>query len=237
MEDLRNPDIILDEETHTYRLLSRPDTEFQSCTEFVGSFFEPFRRGQTARKLVKMQKYADRTVGSFLAEWRRRKEEGIAIHQEIERSLSAKVQPRLRRAKLALTWLEEHLPPFKYDYLPELIVFSAELGLAGTIDLLARNRDDESDVVVVDWKATKKIDRSPHQGKRGIRGPARQRGDCRYVKYGIQLSLYSYLLKVSLGVRPRSQVIAHLKHGGVDPILCDYDEDTVRALLEYDDLI
>ena len=107
---LRCNDIVLDADTHTYRLLSKPDIEFQSCTEFVGSFFEPFEPARVAHKLVRMGKHQHRSVGSFLAEWQRDRDEGTEVHREIEQSLVKDSSPQRSRARCALMWLERNLP-------------------------------------------------------------------------------------------------------------------------------
>ncbi|MBK7867502.1 MAG: hypothetical protein IPJ75_11260 [Ignavibacteriales bacterium] len=58
------------------------------------------------------------------------------------------------------------------EVIPELIVFSEELGIAGTVDLLVYNpRTDKYDIY--DWKTNKSIDEYGYGGKRGTRPPTK----------------------------------------------------------------
>lgn len=84
MHELIPPDVVLDEETHTYTLLSCPDLRLRSCTEFINSFFEPFNGRMIAKKLISnYPKYSNRTVSSLLAEWKRLEQVGTATHVEL----------------------------------------------------------------------------------------------------------------------------------------------------------
>jgi hypothetical protein len=224
----------LDAESHTYRLAGRPGLEFVSCTEFIDRFFGPFRAREIANRLVEQSpKYRGRTVQSILDEWQQAAADGSRAHAEIEQALTSDRQPRSARAGHALTWLGEALPASHYEYLPERIVYSERLGLAGTVDLIARDRATGNSVLV-DWKTNKKITREPFGGKQGIRGPARQLDDCHVVRYGLQLSLYHYLLETEYGIDPGKQLLVHLGRWGAEPIPCAYSRDTIEAMLEFE---
>ena len=136
-----------------------------------------------------------------------------------------------------MRWLNRQLPPANFDYYPELVVFSESIRVAGTLDLLAVNRHDPSDIALVDWKTNRKIKRTPFKGKRGIRGPGKRLGDCHLVKYGLQLSLYRYLLELDYGVSVRRNLLAHLGPGFVDAIQCNHDGASVQAMLKHDGLL
>jgi len=233
-KDIDAREMALDETTHTYRLSREPGLEFVSCTEFIGRFFESFDGPEIAARLVASSpRYRGRTVQSILDEWQQAADDGSRVHAEIEQSLTSERDALSDRASHAVAWLKEALPAARYDYLPERIVYSEELRIAGTVDLVARERDS-GDCVLVDWKTNKKITREPFRGKRGIRGPARQLDDCHVVRYGLQLSLYHYLLETEYGIDPGKQLLVHLGPWGAEPIACAYARETVAELLEFE---
>jgi ATP-dependent exoDNAse (exonuclease V) beta subunit len=239
--DLLAEEMTLEEETHTYRLLRSPETEFQSCTEFVGQFFEPFVGETVAAKLVHtIPRYKDRTIESLLAEWKQAADQGTLVHAQIEEALLSGNAPLDRRALKALAWLEGHLPRNEYEYFVERIVFSESLGIAGTIDLLARHRIS-GEWTLVDWKTNKRINHTAYNGKCGILGPAKQLEDCHTVKYGLQLTLYRYILETQYSITPRKQMIVHLGYDQKEsvpqatarPIPLDYLKPQLLELLRF----
>ena len=237
MHDIIPEEVVLDEESHTYTLLADPDVELRSCTEFVDGFFERFDGPAVARKLVsRVPKYRSRTVPSLLAEWERAGQDGTDTHEEIAGHLRSSDEVTLPRARSALAWLEREYPAAEYEYLTERSICAPDLALAGTVDLLARHRET-GEFVLIDWKTNKKIDRTPYNDKRGIRGPARRLGDCRRVKYGLQLSLYRYILESRHGIELSEQLLVHLTGEGAESIPSRYLKGDVVALLRHDGLM
>ncbi len=237
IDRLGSDEITLEPLTHTYRLARRPELEFTSCTQFVGSFFEPFEDRRIAERLVRSSpRYRGRTVEQILAEWKRAGDEGTRIHEEIECALTDGTPPATDRSRRALDWLEATFSTERWEYFPERIVYSEALGLAGTTDLLLRHRRNAA-WVVLDWKTNRAITRNGYAGKRGIRGPARALDDCHLVKYGLQLSLYGYLLETCYGIEPRRLAMVHLAPGGPEPIPVDNARRKILELLAHEKLI
>ena len=77
----------------------------------------------------------------------------------------------------------------------EKLVFNEELGLAGTIDLLARSKKDKS-IVILDWKTNKRIIKESPFGKYGLK-PISHLMDINFNHYSLQLSIYQYLLSTT----------------------------------------
>jgi hypothetical protein len=231
--ELLAEEMTLDRETHTYRLRRSPETSFQSCTQFVGQFFEPFIGEEVAERLVATSpRYRDRTVASLLTEWQQAADEGTRIHAEIEQAIETGETPPTPRAREALRWLEDQLPRTRFEYFVERIVFSQPLGIAGTIDLLARDRSS-GEWVLIDWKTNKKITRRSYAGKCGILGPATELEDSHVVKYGMQLSLYRYLLETHYAIVPRQQMIVHLGRQMIESIPLPYAKPQLQQMLAY----
>lgn len=232
--DPRTPDLRFDAERQAYSLSSRPDLVFRRCSEFVGSFFEPFDGPAIAQNLVaNHSRYKDRTVEELLAEWDSAAVEGTRAHAEVQDWILAGTEPTSPKALGAVRWLAENYPSAAYHLEPEVPICDPDLRLAGTSDLLARPHHSER-WTLIDWKTNKKIEMSPYKDKRGVRGPARAWPDCSYFKYTLQLSLYRYLLESRRGLRFEHQMIVHLTEGGAVVLDCPYHRGHVDLMLDCD---
>jgi len=227
----RSDNIYLEEETHRYVLLDDPDFTFTSCTTFVGQFFEKFDKEAIALHLVNNHpNYAGLSVENLVATWNNLTREGTRVHAEIEHFLTEGKPVTHPKAMHALEWLRvKNIIPKKM--LPEFILYSKELGIAGTIDLLVMNIDGSYDIY--DWKTSKKIEMNPYRGKRGILGPALDVGDCNFNHYSLQLSLYQYILETYYGLKIRYTVLYHLNGVQVVPYRSDYWKDVIEDMLAY----
>ena len=239
--DLLARQMTLEAESHTYRLLRSPETEFQSCTQFVGQFFEPFVGKTVAQKLIaNIPRYRDRSIESLLAEWKQAADQGTFVHAEIEKAILTGEASGDRRATAALHWLQHALPAEEYEYFVERIVFSESIGIAGTIDLLARHRVN-GEWTLVDWKTNKRINDRAYNGKCGVLGPATKFEDCHTVKYGLQLSLYRHILETQYAIEPSKQMIVHLSYDKKEsapqatarPIPLDYKKPQLLEMLRF----
>lgn len=74
----------------------------------------------------------------------------------------------------------------------EQIVFSTLANVAGQIDLSAR--DSDGVLWLLDWKTNKEINMSNRYGKKAL-APIAHLDDCEFVRYGLQLSLYEWVLR------------------------------------------
>ena len=81
----------------------------------------------------------------------------------------------------------------KFEFIgAEVIVFSAELGLAGTVDLLLRSPRTGS-IVILDWKQNEAIT-TANLWQKGL-PPIEHMEDCDDTRYGLQLNLYEKILE------------------------------------------
>ena len=80
-----------------------------------------------------------------------------------------------------------------YDYESEKIVFDPTMNVAGTTDLLGRNKDT-GDYILVDWKTNKRIRKDNEWGDTFL-SPVDDLPDCEFSLYGLQLSMYEKILK------------------------------------------
>ena len=119
------------------------------------------------------------------------------------------------------------------EILKEVIVYSKELGIAGTIDLLVYN-SEQNMYHLVDWKTNKRIDKNSFRNKKGILSSSQHLDDCNFVNYSLQLSFYRYILERYYGLEVGSQTLFHLKENDTYEIFnVDYkSEDLINMLRE-----
>ncbi len=224
--------ITLDIENHQYILTENPDVRFISCTTLVSQYFSEFDALKIATKLTKSHpKYIHKTPEALMSEWDDARDEGTLAHKEIEEYITHGKNPLLPKSKVGVEWLNKHID-LSGEVYPELIVFSEELEIAGTVDLLVYNsRTDKYDIY--DWKTNKAIDEDAWGGKRGIKPATYHLPDCNFYHYSLQLSLYKYLLQQYHDVEIGKLTLLHLKKDRVIPYACDYLKETVLDILEY----
>ena len=226
MNKLFDKEISLDKGNHEYRLSSQPDIEFTSVTTFVDQFFEGFDSEKIAANLVNnVPKYFDHTVESLIAEWDAARQHGTDVHQEIEDWINDSVDPKEPKAIAGKNWLNSYRMKTDMDILSEVIVYSKELRIAGTVDILAKDRVTGK-YELIDWKTSKRIDTVSFKGKVGTSPVTRNVQDCNFNHYALQLSLYRYLLEEYYGITVNKLLIAQLQddraHGYVAPYMRDH---------------
>jgi len=233
MNRLINPGVKLEETTHTYSILSNPGLKLTSCTEFIGSFFEPFDKFKIANKLVNnFPKYSHRTVESLIDEWEDAANQGTAVHKEIEDFISKQVKPNIPKAKQGVKWFCDFNKDDSHDHFPEVIIYSEEIKIAGTIDLLIHDKNKNT-YSIVDWKTNKRIDQNSYRGKCGIKEPSYNLLDCNYIHYSLQMSLYQYILEEYYDLNVTQTKLIHLNEYGLDEYNCDYLVDNIKQMIEY----
>ncbi len=97
-------------------------------------------------------------------------------------------------------WKKEHILVKS-----EFVIGDKESSICGTLDNLSFNKKTKS-FVIFDYKTNKKIKMSNSYEK--LRGPLKHLDQCEYVKYSLQLSLYSYIIesKTSISI-PESYIV------------------------------
>ena len=85
----------------------------------------------------------------------------------------------------------EFLKQFSNEKLtPEMMVYSKEWMVAGTIDLVI---ETPQGVILLDWKTTKNL--RTENSYRKAKAPIDHLDDCNYVKYALQLNFYKELFE------------------------------------------
>lgn len=229
MNKLHDPNIRLEPENHRYILKDDPDFEFTSSTRFIHKFFEPFDREAVAAKLLDMPKYEGVTKEDLFHEWNQSAVIGTKIHEEMENYIVDNITPRHKKSIAGVEWLTANVPDACELY-PEVIVYSKKLKIAGMIDLLVYNPEDDA-YSIVDWKTNKKIHERAYQKKTGIKAATSNIEDCNLNHYSLQLSLYRYILEEEYGLKIKNIYLAHLKEDSVVSYNCLYMKRTLLDML------
>ena len=94
-----------------------------------------------------MPKYFGRTPESLIEDWNVARKYGTEVHLEIENWIKNGTEPKDSRAVFAKSWIGGYVNKPHIKTLSEVIVFSEELGIAGTIDILMMNQDSNEYVL------------------------------------------------------------------------------------------
>ena len=232
MNNVIDDNIVLNRENHSYKLLSQPEIAFTSVTTFLDHFFEGFDAEKIAKKLVaNYSKYADRTVESLMKEWDDAAKYGTIVHDEIEDWIKNGTEPKDIKSINGKRWLMNYKSKFDIDVLSEIIIYSTELQIAGTIDILAKDTKTD-EYIIIDWKTSKKINKVSHNYKTGTHKVTKNILDCNFNHYSLQLSLYRYILEEYYNLRIRNQVIAHITDEGVETHIAPYFKREIIEMLK-----
>ena len=144
MNKLFIDDISLDQENHKYELSDNPDFHFSSVTEFIHHFFEKFDQVGIAQKLINTHpKYSGKTVDGVIKEWGKGAIRGTIVHNELEAFIKDDITPEHEMSIIGAEWIKEKQKDPDNTFFSEVIIYSKELGIAGTIDVLVYNKKQE----------------------------------------------------------------------------------------------
>jgi len=185
------------ERAHRYTVAGKPLT---SVTKWTGSFSPAF----DSERIAKL--YAAKhglKVPDVLAEWKQAGHRGANLGTIVHRYAECEFG-NLPFDRPAYSKHEEYFQTvdrviaklLRRFYLigAEIIVFSAKLGLAGTIDLLMRDPVNK-DVLILDWKTNKEITTQNIYNQFAL-PPISHLDDCHINKYSLQLNTYKRIMQV-----------------------------------------
>ena len=231
LNNLFKQDIKLIKDSHRYEHVEDPKFEFTSVTTFIDQFFKGFDAKKVAKKLIsKYSKYSNYTVKSLIEEWEETARYGTYVHEEIENWIRYNTYPKEIKSINGINWLKNYKLKSEYKIFPEMIIYSKELKIAGTIDVLALDKKTNQ-YDLIDWKTSKKIETSAFEGKVGTKPATNTIPDCNYSHYTLQLSLYRYMLEEYYGLAIKNQFIAHLKEDYARGIEVPYMKDQIIKML------
>lgn len=210
----------LDKKTHTY---TDGSIKYKSVTTLISEYFPKFDEKEVAKKLSKMPKFKAEKKGVryWLKEWKKNREYGTEVHNEIDKSFKdKKFIPTLPESIMAYHDYKE------YKIMTEVQVYNNYYGLAGTIDGIIINED--TSISLIDWKVTKEISKENKYDKSinnlGLK-------NANFWKYSLQLNMYAYLLKLQ-GYNVKDMTIVHLKKDEIIQYSVPVMFDIIGTILE-----
>ena len=183
----------------THRYLDQESREYVSATRFVHRFFEPFDAPAAAARVASRTPGADPQM--LLVEWAAKRDAsadyGHHVHAYAEALINGTPQPapatEQEAAAFAVVASAVSALRDAYDlYSAEQIVFCPLYRIAGTMDLVGRNKATGA-LVVLDWKTCGKPITDDAYGRVAL-PPIAHVPDSKQAKYALQLSLYAWLL-------------------------------------------
>jgi len=224
--------IKLNRDSHIYTLNDDKSINFTSVTTFISEFFEKFDSLKTATKLVNtVPKYSHLTVDELLSEWKFARDHGTKVHNEIEDNLIDGTNASEPKAIHGIDWLNKHTSFDKHQVFAEKIIYSEDIKLAGSVDLIIHN-NETNEYTIVDWKTNAKISTSAYRGKKGTHKITSNIEDCKYSVYALQLSAYRYILEKYYGLSIYRQFIVHLKDTEAIAYLTPYYKNHIKKLFD-----
>lgn len=213
-----NTPIEFEESTHRYFTTHSKDSEtvYTSVTTLIKEFFAPFDQQAIAESTAKR---TGKTVEAILAEWEAKRDyacnTGTRVHEVAEdtvldRQIRNKPNDEHERLLMKQAWLAANkIKDSMKIFGVETIVFDLRTAIAGTIDLLAF--DKQGNLWILDWKTNATIDTDDKYRKTGL-APIKHVHDCNFMHYALQLSVYHYLLHKRGYVPPTTKILHAIIH-------------------------
>lgn len=246
MKTVRHPtceiSITFDPITHTYRddlpLWGR-ETVYESVTALVARHFPAFDEATNAAAVAAR---TGRLGMDIIAEWHRKRNEaaayGTRVHAYAEARVNATMAAQGTQGTPEPTMASPSVPDSDrrafgvidravsmlataYEFIAsEQIVFDPIAGVAGTIDLIARNRTT-GNLALLDWKTNEDI--TDDSFSRVGLPPITHVRDSKVNRYALQLSVYAWIIADPLSYYPTAGepvelAVIHIPHVGDDPV-------------------
>ena len=107
------------------------------------------------------------TVEELIAQWDEARDFGTLVHNNIESYINNDNYKDISEVRHAIKWMKKFKNLSEFIFYPEVIIYSKELGIAGSIDVLAKDTKNDT-YIIIDWKTSKSISKSSFGGRMGI---------------------------------------------------------------------
>lgn len=200
--------IVFDEEPHDYYIDGSKDHVI-SATTFIHQFVEHFDKDQAIGMIFKNQKYSTdptykyykKTSDEIKQMWSDSGKEASALGTELHLYIELFFNGiNKKNDSIEASYFHEFLAdhPDLEIYRTEMMVFSKELLLAGSIDAIFKNPDGS--LSLCDWKRSKEMKFEAFRHKK-MKEPFNHMDDCNYSHYSLQLNLYRMILETYYGFK------------------------------------
>lgn len=196
---------VFSESDHSYTL--NTGQVLTSVTTLIKQVTPPFDAPAMAQKMIDKKKpaYAGMTLEEILEQWQKKASwtsyEGTLLHAYAEQWPETKgygFNPHTPRVLDMCKQVDKLFPKLLKRFrlvVAEKIIFSPNLGIAGTVDLLMAD-DSTNEGVIIDWKTNSKTLTDSDSSFGNMLSPLEHLPNCDVVKYGLQLAIYEKMLEV-----------------------------------------
>lgn len=214
-----NSNLIFQEKEHKYFIEN--NIELTSVTTFLSQFF-PFDMQKVARDVAEKQWT---TEDEILNEWEILRDSGSNIHDIADKYCKNEKLDDLEIKSI------QNVISFFNDFkqfeiiASEIKIFSKKFKVAGTIDVILKEKDTNR-LFILDWKTSRKeIDKK--ECYKMAKGIFSELPNNKYYKYSAQLSFYANILKENYDIQIWDFFLVHLKYDGtykkIDTINLSYE--------------
>jgi hypothetical protein len=209
-----------DEEDHKYYHLNDPtgNAEYISVTTLIERFFPFDLKRYIERKAIDENRTEEDVLDDFLLMRDEAADKGTFLHNQIENFLKGNVyDSKTEEFKLFLDFYNKEIKQRKLTFFDaEMMIFSDDYNVAGTIDCLFKKADN-SELVMLDWKRSKKliIDGRPRIfGYGHALSELSSLDNSSYNRYCLQQNIYKRILETEYSMRISSMklVVLHENH-------------------------
>ena len=214
--------------------------KYTSATTFLGQFFPKFEADRIAYFVARKRGITKQAV---LKEWEANKNAacdfGTAVHLYAELYIQdLKLnKPNNDREKNIFPLVEKAIDDIlvKYEFVDsEKIVFSPKHGIAGTIDLVLRNKETGK-LCLLDYKTNKQIVKENRYSKPAY-PPIEEHNDANFTKYMFQLNLYKYIMETE-GYCDKDEIeeltLLHILADSLKEYEVPFIQNDIETLLQY----
>lgn len=214
----RDDNLLFDEPTHTYTILTDPDSAYTSVTTFNHSHFPHFDADKVIQNMMKgrnwnpQNKYWLMTPEEIKAQWAQNgaavSGAGTELHFQIECFMNQDLPKGYTHQDLLQHYESNPMndseewgfflqyirasPHFK-PYRTEWTIYDEDLKIAGSIDMVYENPDGTLNIY--DWKRAKEISKANGFNKYAITEEISHLPDTNFWHYSLQLNTYKAILE------------------------------------------
>ena len=223
-----DPRLFFDEYKHEYYVGTK---KLISVTKFIHEFFEHFDDVEVAKKISQMPKYVEQGITSemLIEKWKNIRTDGTFVHKAIEDWILSKKENNNIKFLNARSFLQSFIKDSD-ELHPEVKVYSVDLGVAGTIDLVIKRGNT---IILVDWKTNTEIRKDAFNKKTGILPPTSNVPDSNYWHYTLQLNLYKHILERDYGLKVDELILVHLREENFKHYIMPVVPELIKAMVAY----
>ncbi|MEA2037418.1 MAG: PD-(D/E)XK nuclease family protein, partial [Nanoarchaeota archaeon] len=204
LEHNKEHNLQFNEKDHIYTILD--GIKLDSVTTKLKDFF-PFDAKKVAEELAERR---GTHAALILEEWRKIRDNGTYTHLLAEKICNGDklCAEELEKAKHVVQFLKDH-PNFQILD-SEVRVFSKKYNIAGTVDLMLLNKENNK-LYLLDWKTSnKEIEKDEHWSM--AQGILNELPHNKFYQYSMQVAIYSFILKEEYSIEIYDSLLVHLRN-------------------------